>query len=85
MIHNYTPEPNRQSDKWLLPAYSRTNFPKRPKTQHSVAKDLTSIFWDSHGFILINYLERVDRFDVDSYIGVGCVFNFKIGMFPVAY
>jgi|SRR5687768_3191449 len=54
-IHYYTPESNRQSAEWLQWGENR---PKRPKTQRSAGKVMASIFWDSHGIIIIDYLEK---------------------------
>ena len=34
------------------------NRPKRPKTQHSAEKLMASVFWDAHGVIFIDYLEK---------------------------
>ena len=50
--------------------------PKKAKTVPSAGKVMATIFWDSHGIILINYLQKgktitgeyyvslLDRFDV---------------------
>ena len=54
-IHYYTPESNRQSAEWLKPGETR---PKRPKTQRSAGKVMASVFWDAHGIIFIDYLEK---------------------------
>lgn len=54
-IHHYTPESNRQSAEWLTPGESR---PKRPKTQQLAGKVMASVFWDAHGIIFIDYLEK---------------------------
>ena len=32
--------------------------PKRPKTQQLVGKVVASVFWDAHGVISIDYLEK---------------------------
>ena len=34
------------------------NVPKRPKTQQSVGKVMASVFWDAHGVIFIDYLDK---------------------------
>lgn len=54
-IHHYTPESNRQSAEWTATGESR---PKRPKTQMSAGKVLASVFWDAHGILFIDYLEK---------------------------
>lgn len=64
-IHHYTPESNRQSAQWLAPGESRA---KRPKTQKSAGKVLASIFWDAHGIIFIDYLEKGRTINSDYYI-----------------
>ena len=54
-IHHYTPESNRQSAAWTLKGGNRLN---RRKTQISAGKFLDSVFWDSHGILFIDYLEK---------------------------
>ena len=54
-IHHYTPESNWQSAKWTAKGENR---PKRPKTQMSAGKVLTYVFWDAHGILFIDYLEK---------------------------
>ena len=53
-FHHYTPESNKQSSEWTAPGENR---PKRPKTQQSAGKVMTSVFWDTHGIIFIDYLQ----------------------------
>lgn len=66
-IHHYTPESNRQSATWLEPGESRQ---KRPKTQTSAGKVMASIFWDAHGIILIDYLEKGRTITGDYYVAL---------------
>ena len=54
-IHHFNPESNWQSAEWTAAGESR---PKRPKTQTSAGKVLTSVFWDAPGILLIDYLEK---------------------------
>lgn len=54
-IHHFTPESNRQSAEWKAGGESR---PKRPKTQQLASKVMASVFWDAHGILFIDYLER---------------------------
>ena len=44
-IHHYTPESREGSKQWVKP-------------QQSVGKVMASVFWDGHGVIFINYLEK---------------------------
>jgi len=54
-VHYHTPESNRQSAEWLGSHESR---PKRPKDQRSAGKVMASVFWDAHGIIFIDYLQK---------------------------
>jgi len=54
-VHYHTPESNRQSAEWLESHESR---PKRPKDQRSAGKVMASVFWDAHGIIFIDYLQK---------------------------
>ncbi|GFU16288.1 mariner transposase [Nephila pilipes] len=61
-IHHYTPESKRQSSEW------RTAGESRPKTQQSAGKVMASVFWDTHGVIFIDYLEKGKSINSDYYI-----------------
>ena len=54
-IHHFTSESKRQSAEWRAAGESR---PKSPKTQQSAGKVMASVFWDAHGIIYIEYLEK---------------------------
>ncbi|XP_018406974.1 PREDICTED: histone-lysine N-methyltransferase SETMAR-like [Cyphomyrmex costatus] len=54
-VHYHTPESNRQSAEWLESHESR---PKRPEDQCSTEKVMASVFWDTHGIIFIDYLQK---------------------------
>ena len=54
-IHYYTPESREGSKQWVKPVEST---PKRPKTQQSDGKVTVSVFWNTHGLIFIDYLEK---------------------------
>ncbi|XP_014488094.1 PREDICTED: histone-lysine N-methyltransferase SETMAR-like [Dinoponera quadriceps] len=54
-IYHYTSESKQQSAQWVPKS---GNAPKRPKTQRSAGKFLITVFWDAHGIILIDYLEK---------------------------
>ena len=60
-----TPESKRQSAEWCAVGESR---PKRPKTQQLAGKVMASVFWDVHGIIYIDYLERGKYINSDYYI-----------------
>jgi len=66
-IHHYTPESKRSSSEWRAPGESR---PKRPKTQQSAGKVLASVFWDAHGILFIDYLEKGKTINSDYYIAL---------------
>ena len=71
-IHHYTLETKEQSNQWVEAGGSA---PKRPKTHQSAGKVMVTVFWDVHGIIHIDYLEKgktvtaqyyselLDRFD----------------------
>lgn len=71
-IHFYTPETKVQSKQWIFKGESA---PKKARTAPSAGKVMASVFWDSKGIILIDYLEKgrtitgqyyselLDRFD----------------------
>ena len=54
-IHYYTPETKNQSKMWTG---SGQSAPKIAKTVPSAGKVMATIFWDSHGIILIDYLQK---------------------------
>jgi hypothetical protein len=54
-IHHYTPETKEQSKQWVP---SGESAPKKAKTIPSAGKVMVTVFWDSEGIILINYLEK---------------------------
>ena len=54
-IHYYTPETKNQSKMWTGPGESA---PKKAKTVTSAGKVMATIFWDSYGIILIDYLQK---------------------------
>jgi histone-lysine N-methyltransferase SETMAR len=66
-LHWYTPESNRQSAEWT--AYDEPN-PKRGKTQQSAGKVMASVFWDAHGIIFIDYLQKGQTINSDYYIAL---------------
>ncbi|KAF7266531.1 hypothetical protein GWI33_020156 [Rhynchophorus ferrugineus] len=64
-LHHFTPKSNRQSSGWTAHDEPAT---KRGKTQQSAGKVMTSIFWDAHGIIFIDYLEKGRTINSEYYI-----------------
>lgn len=54
-IHYYTPESKENAKEWL---HTGSNAPKRPRTQQSAGKVMATVFWDKHGVILVDYLQK---------------------------
>lgn len=54
-IHYYTPETKEQSKQWTSPG---EKAPKKAKTVPSAGKVMATVFWDSQGVILIDYLQK---------------------------
>ena len=52
-VHHFDPESKMQSKQWK---HTGTSPPKTFKTVHSAGKAMASIFWDSQGVIMIDYL-----------------------------
>ena len=64
---NNTPWIKRSSAEWTAATKSR---PKRPKTQQSAGKAMASVFWDAHGILFIDYLEKGKTINSDYYMGL---------------
>lgn len=54
-VHHFTPETKQQSMQWKHP---RSPPPKKAMCAPSAGKIMASVFWDSKGVILIDYLPR---------------------------
>ncbi|XP_026828418.1 histone-lysine N-methyltransferase SETMAR-like [Ooceraea biroi] len=54
-IHHYTPETKEQSKQWVA---SGESAPKKAKIVPSAGKVMATVFWDSQGIILIDYMEK---------------------------
>ena len=54
-LHHYDPETKRQSMEWVAPSNFR---PHKARAQPSAGKVLLTVFWDSRGVILTDYLEQ---------------------------
>ena len=66
-IPDYTLEINRHSAGWRAEPENR---PKRPKTQMSASKVLASIFWDAHGILFIDCLEKGRTINSEYYMAL---------------
>lgn len=66
-IHHYTPESKRASAEWTGEGDTR---PKRPKTQESAGQVMASIFWDTNGLLLIDFLPKGQKINSDYYIAL---------------
>ena len=67
LIHHHIPETRRSSAEWTAAGESRS---KRPKTQQWAGKVTTSVFWDAHGILFIDYLEKVKTIKSDYYMAL---------------
>ena len=65
-IHHYTPELKRSSAEWTAVGEKRL---KRPKTQMWAGKVMALVFWDAHGVLFIDYLEKGKMINSERYIG----------------
>lgn len=54
-VHLFTPESKQQSKQWVEAGGSA---PKKAKTIASAGKIMASVFWDSKGILLIDYLPK---------------------------
>ncbi|KAF7280076.1 hypothetical protein GWI33_006427 [Rhynchophorus ferrugineus] len=66
-LHHFTPKSNLQLSEWTAhdePA------PKRGKPQQSAGKVMASAFWDAHGIIFNDYLEKGRTINSDYYIAL---------------
>ena len=66
-IHHYTPETKRSSAEWTAAGESH---PKPPKTRLWAGKVMVSIFWDAHGILFIDYLEKGKTVNSDYYMAL---------------
>ena len=51
-IHHYTPGTKIQSEQWTVKGNPAS---KKAKTLFSAGKVMATVFWDSHGVVLIDY------------------------------
>lgn len=64
-VHHFNPKSRIQSAEWTGPGESR---PKRPKTETSAGKVMASVFWDSKGIIMVDYLTKGKTINSEYYI-----------------
>jgi len=73
-IHHYTPE-MKQSEQWVEAGGSA---PKKAKTVPSAEKMMATIFWDSYGVVLIDYLEKGKTINREYYAALLKQLNWRI-------
>ena len=61
-IHHCTPETKRSPAEWTA---ADESHPKRPKTRQWAGKVMAPVFWDAHGILLIDYLEKGQTINSD--------------------
>ena len=66
-VHQYTLETKRSSADWTA---ARESHLKRPKTQHRAGKVMASVFWEAHGILFIDYLEKSKTIKSDYYMAL---------------
>ncbi|KAJ7341156.1 hypothetical protein JRQ81_004950 [Phrynocephalus forsythii] len=62
-VYLYDLETKEMSKEWKHPSPP----PKKAKVQKSAGKVMLSVFWDSHGVILTNYLPKGETLNSDYY------------------
>lgn len=67
-LHHSTLETKEQSKPWIA---NGEPAPKKEKTVSSAGKVMGTIFWDSHGIVFIDYLEKGKTITGVSHFG-GC-------------
>ncbi|KAJ7316422.1 hypothetical protein JRQ81_002584 [Phrynocephalus forsythii] len=63
-VYLYNPETKEMSKEWKHPS---SPPPKKAKVQKSAGKVMLSVFWDSRGVILTNYLLKGETLNSDYY------------------
>ena len=64
-VHHFDPESKRQSMEWKHPS---SPTPKKPKMAASAGKIMASVFWDSEGIIMIDYLAKGETVTSEYYV-----------------
>ncbi|CAH1257192.1 SETMAR [Branchiostoma lanceolatum] len=63
-VHHFDPESKEQSEEWTKKG---SQPPKKFKRVASVGKVMASVFWDSEGVIMINYLQKGQTINGEYY------------------
>ena len=63
-IHYYTPENRMSARQWTE---AGTSAPKRPREAQWVGKVMASVFWDCHGILFVDYLEKGKTINSEYY------------------
>ena len=64
-VHHFEPESKRASIKWRHPTSPRS---KKFKSQQSAGKVIVTVFWDSVGVVLIDFMSKGATINSDVYI-----------------
>ena len=54
-IYHCTPETKEQSTQWV---FEGERAPNKAKTVKSAGKVMTTVFWDAHGIVYTEYLDK---------------------------
>lgn len=68
-LHHYDPETKQQSMQWR---HSGSPRPKKFKTQRSAGKVMATVFWDSKGVLLPDYLPKGQTINAEYYSNLLC-------------
>jgi len=63
-IHYFTPENGMSARQWTEAGASA---PKRPRESQWVGKVMASVFWDCHGILFVDYLEKGKTINSEYY------------------
>lgn len=63
-IHYFTPENRMSARQWTEAGASA---PKRPRESQWVGKVMASVFWDCHGILFVDYLEKGKTINSEYY------------------
>ena len=64
-VHHFEPESKRASVEWRHPTSSRS---KKFKSQQSAGKVMVTVFWDSVGVILVDFMSKGAKINSNVYI-----------------
>ena len=71
-VHHFEPESKRALMEWCHPTSSRS---KKFKSQQSAGKIMVTVFWDSVGVILVNFMSKGAT--INSYVYIDTLKNLK--------